>query len=92
MASKGAGVPASTASTRAASPTRTVKCAMRCCSAARAAAAAAGGKDSTSVTRVLSGAELAGDEAGSAYQLASYGAFVQAHRGQAARIGLLLQK
>ncbi len=42
------------------------------------------------VTRVLSGAELADDEAGSAYQLASYGAFVQAHRGQAERIGALL--
>ena len=43
-----------------------------------------------SATRVLSGAELAEDEAGSAYQLASYGAFVQAHRGQAERIATLL--
>lgn len=43
-----------------------------------------------SVTRVLWGAELADDEAGSAYQLASYGSFVQAHRGQAERIGALL--
>ena len=43
-----------------------------------------------SVTRVLWGAEQADDEAGSAYQLASYGSFVQAHRGQAERIGALL--
>ena len=43
-----------------------------------------------SVTRVLWGAEFADDEAGSAYQLASYGSFVQAHRGQAERIGALL--
>ena len=42
------------------------------------------------VTRVLWGAELADDEAGSAYQLASYGSFVQAHRSQAERIGVLL--
>lgn len=45
-----------------------------------------------SVTRVLWGAELADDEAGSAYQLASYGSFVQVHRGQAERIGALLSE
>jgi 23S rRNA (uracil1939-C5)-methyltransferase len=45
-----------------------------------------------SVTRVLWGVEAAADQAGSAYQLASYGSFVQAHRSQAERIGSLLSE
>ena len=45
-----------------------------------------------SVTRVLGGAAFADDEAGAAYQVASYGSFVQAHRGQAERIGALLSE
>jgi 23S rRNA (uracil1939-C5)-methyltransferase len=42
------------------------------------------------ITRVLAGAEEVSDEAGAAYQLASYGSFVQAHRGQAERLRTLL--
>jgi 23S rRNA (uracil1939-C5)-methyltransferase len=42
------------------------------------------------ITRVLAGAEEVPDEAGAAYQLASYGSFVQAHRGQAERLRTLL--
>jgi 23S rRNA (uracil1939-C5)-methyltransferase len=43
-----------------------------------------------STTRVLWGAEQVRDRAGGAYQIASYGSFVQAHRGQAERITALL--
>jgi 23S rRNA (uracil1939-C5)-methyltransferase len=41
-------------------------------------------------TRVLWGAERLTDRAGSAYQIASYGSFVQAHRGQAERISAII--
>jgi len=44
------------------------------------------------ITRVLAGAEEVKDEAGPAYQLASYGSFVQAHRGQAERVRAMLSK
>ncbi|MET0593233.1 MAG: RsmD family RNA methyltransferase [Polyangiaceae bacterium] len=43
-----------------------------------------------SSTRVLWGAEQVRDRSGTAYQIASYGSFVQAHRGQADRIAALL--
>ena len=42
------------------------------------------------ITRVLAGAEEVSDEAGGAHQLASYGSFVQVHRGQAARVRALI--
>jgi 23S rRNA (uracil1939-C5)-methyltransferase len=45
-----------------------------------------------SVTRVLWGTDFAPDHAGSAYHLASYGSFVQAHRGQSERIAALLSE
>jgi 23S rRNA (uracil1939-C5)-methyltransferase len=44
------------------------------------------------ITRVLAGAEEVKDEAGAAYQLASYGSFVQAHRGQADRVRNLISE
>lgn len=43
-------------------------------------------------TTVLAGAESARDRIGRTWQLASYGSFVQAHRGQAARIHELLAR
>lgn len=41
-------------------------------------------------TSVLAGASVARDQMGKAFQLASYGSFVQAHRGQAVRIHEML--
>lgn len=43
-----------------------------------------------SETMLLDGAALAEDRIGAAYHVATYGSFVQAHRGQAARIHQLL--
>jgi 23S rRNA (uracil1939-C5)-methyltransferase len=45
-----------------------------------------------SLTRVVSGVDHAADEAGTAFHIASYGSFVQAHRGQAHRIATLLSE
>jgi 23S rRNA (uracil1939-C5)-methyltransferase len=44
------------------------------------------------LTRVVSGVDHAADEAGTAFHIASYGSFVQAHRGQAHRIATLLSE